>query len=152
MFILYKEKRNYSTAGDVCNSIAGQLAHVASERRTNGISKLLRILLEPSNDAVAFVGLNESARGKFVTSSAEPLECFDYLAFSPGHPPEIRKPSCIVITKRDAWKVHSCTKKVEFVCELLASGPNLYVNNFQQKCSTIIPNNRFVSKRRNNQN
>jgi hypothetical protein len=146
MFVLYTQRRNYSSAVTTCESIGGQLAHIASESRTDELSRLLRVSLSSAKDGVAFVGLNETTRGKFITSNAEPLECFDYRAFSPGHPPEIRKPSCVVLTKRSSWKVASCTKKTEFICELLASGPNPYVSNLDRKCSLKRPNNRFAPK------
>lgn len=151
MFLLYTERRNYSEAYKICKSVKGQLAHVASERRTNEISKLLlhsdKLSSTSSKEMLAFVGLNETARGKFITSSSEPLECFDYRAFAPGHPPEIRKLSCVALTKKSSWKVISCIKKVAFVCEILASGPNPFVKNIQQTCSTKRPNNRFGIKR-----
>jgi hypothetical protein len=145
MFVLYKERKNYSSAATTCSAINGQLAHIVTERRTNELSQLLR---DSSDGAAAFVGLNETTRGKFITSNAEPLECFDYRAFSPGHPPEIRKPACVVITKRSAWKAASCTKKFEFICELLAFGPNPHVSsNLDRKCSVKRPNNRFAPKK-----
>jgi len=149
MFILYKERKNYSEAYSTCKSVKGQLAHIASERRTNEISKLLLHsdkLLSTSKEVLAFVGLNETTRGRFITSNSEPLECFDYRAFAPGHPPEIRKPSCVALTDKASWKVMSCIKKAMFVCEIFTNGPNPFVNNIHQKCSTKHPNNRFSVK------
>lgn len=148
MFWFYKERQNYSTAIATCKSINGQLAHIVSERRTNELSKFVENSMISSKNAMAYVGLNETDHGrKFITSNAEPLECFDYRAFAPGHPPEIRKPSCIVIVSgKKVWKAISCAKKIEFICELLAHGPNPYVNNLNQTCSVKRPNNRFAPK------
>ncbi|KAG5675849.1 hypothetical protein PVAND_005719 [Polypedilum vanderplanki] len=134
MFLFFSEKKNYTAAAATCKTINGQLAHITTERRTNELSKLLQNSVQSSNDSVeAFVGLNETTRGKFITSNAEPLECFDYRAFSQGHPSVIRKqPSCVVITQRSSWKVVSCTKKFNFICELFTSGPNPCVNNLKE--------------------
>lgn len=149
MFMLFKDRKNYSTAHSTCNNFRGELAHIVTERRTNEISKFLRNTLESSSskDKVAFIGLNETSRGKFFTSNAEPLECFEYRAWHRKHPPEIRKPACIVITEVASWKTLSCNKKSMFICEILTSGPNPNVNNLKRKCSTKQPNNRYGPKK-----
>lgn len=142
---MYKERKNYSEAYNTCKSVRGQLAHIATERRTNEISRLLLKSLDLSsqNETLAFVGLNETTRGKFRTSNSEPLECFDYRAFAPGHPPEIRKLSCVALTQKSSWKVISCIKRVMFICEIFARGPNPFVRNLNQKCSIRRPNNKI---------
>lgn len=152
MFVLNTKASNYSTAHQTCRSHNGQLAHIATERRTIEISNFLKRfapLSMKTSELAAFVGLNESTtRGKFLTSNGEPLECFDYRAWSLGHPAEIRKqPACVVLTRESSWKIQSCNKRAIFVCELFTSGPNPFVNNLAKECSSKLPNNRFMPKK-----
>lgn len=145
MFRLLKVRSNYSTAYNVCSTIGGNLAHITSELRNFELSKLLELYTNSSTkERTAYVGLNETTRGKFVTSNNEPLSCFNYRAWSPGHPPEIRKPGCVAITPEASWKVFNCNRKLLFICEILTSGPNLFISNLEQKCSITHPNNRFM--------
>lgn len=145
--MLYSERSNYSAAYNVCASHGGNLAHIASEVRNVELSKYLRIFTNSSvKERAAYVGLNETLKGKFFTSSREPLGCFDYRAWAPGHPAEIRKPGCVGITIESSWKVYSCNRKLMFICELLTSGPNPFINNLNEKCSTKRPNNWFAYK------
>lgn len=144
MFMLFKERSNYSVAFNVCSSIGGSLAHIASDVRNVKLSKLLEISTNSSSkERTAYVGLNETQRDSFYTSFREPLSCFNFRAWAPGHPPEVRKPGCVAITIDSSWKVFNCNRKLMFICELFTSGPNSYVNNLDQKCTTKRPNNRF---------
>jgi hypothetical protein len=144
MFMLFKERSNYSIAYSTCATFGGSLAHIASEVRNIELSKLLRISTNSSStQRNAYIGMNETNRGDFCTSSSESLSCFNYRAWSPGHPPDVRKPGCVGLTPESSWKVFNCNKKMLFICELLTSGPNPYVNNLEQKCSAKRPNNRF---------
>ena len=173
MFVLYKDHSNYSVAYRNCSLIGGNLAHIVSESRTNKISKYLEMSTNSSTkETLAYVGLNESSYNRFLTSYQEPIKCFQYRAWAPGHPSyelkiklktiktifnylfnfsEIRKPGCVAITPESSWKVFNCNHKLMFVCELFSSGPNPFVNNLKQKCSVKHPNNRFTPKTTENQ-
>lgn len=153
MFVLHSKPANYSAAYNNCLSDNGQLVHIATDKRTNEMSKFLkRSISSATSDLVAFVGLNESnAQSKFFTSNKEPLECFDYRAWALGHPPEIRKhPACVVITQDASWRIHFCNKKAPYICEVLTGGPNPHVKNINQPCSVIKPNNKFMPKKTSN--
>lgn len=152
MFILHTIPANYSTAFNICLIDNGQLAHIASEKRTNELSKLLQINARKSEDVMSFIGLNESdSPGKFVTSNGEPLECYDFRAWALGHPIEIRtRPACVVLTGDASWKIHSCNRRAMYICELFTTSPNPYVNNLNQTCSVKKPNNRFMPKKTSN--
>lgn len=149
MFVLIDTKSNYSTAYNACSSLGGNLAHIASETRT---LKLSTFLVQSANsslseDNFAFVGLNETRRDEFSTSAREPLRCFFFRAWAPGHPPTIRRSGCVALTAKATWKVFSCNRRVKFICELFTSGPNPDVNNMGQKCAINKPNNRFRPKK-----
>lgn len=144
MFILYAERRNYSTAYETCAKLGGNLAHIASERRNTALKKLLKFSQNSTiGEQVAYVGLNETTRNQFRTSMNEPLSCFNFRAWSPGHPPRVRKPGCVAIAPDGSWRVMNCKQKAFFFCELLTSGPNPFVNNFDERCSIRQPNNRL---------
>jgi hypothetical protein len=147
MFVVSKNRQNYSSAITSCEKINGELAHIVSERRTNEISKLLKNSMK-IKDVSAFIGLNETKMGKFVTSREEPLECFFYRAWELKHPAQIRKQACVVISSENSWKISTCDKKNPFICEFLANGPNPHViSDFTRKCSIVQRNNRFGPKR-----
>lgn len=151
MFMFFKERSNYSVAYNSCASVGGNLAHIVSEVRNIELSKLLRISTNSSaKERAAYVGLNETVSNKFFTSNNEPLGCFNFRAWAPGHPPEVRRPSCVGVTPESNWKVFNCNRKLMFICELLTSGPNPYVKNLLQKCSIERPNNRFISSKSSN--
>ncbi|CAO1325257.1 unnamed protein product [Diamesa serratosioi] len=152
MFVLFQDHSNYSVAYSNCSLIGGNLAHIVSESRTNRISKYLEMSTNSSTkERLAYVGLNETNYNHFYTSYQEPIKCFQYRAWAPGHPSEIRKPGCVAITPESSWKVFNCNRKLMFVCELFSSGPNPFVNNIKQKCSVQQPNNRFAPKRTEHQ-
>lgn len=102
---------NFSDALSSCQNLGGSLAHVISEHRTNALSNLImektnisqntrNSNLEPyvTNNATAilqnysihhaWIGLQELRQeGKFFTTTEmEPIECFLYRAWQPGHP------------------------------------------------------------------
>lgn len=101
---------NFSDALSTCENVGGSLAHVISEHRTNALSNLIvektnisqntRISnFKPSlNNATAasqnysihhaWIGLQELRQeGQFFTTTEmEPIECFLYRAWHPGHP------------------------------------------------------------------
>lgn len=98
MFILNDNKLNYTQAFNVCHTLGGSLAHVVSEIRTNMLSKMIAneaganmnrnitSIKENITLGEAYVGLSEITKGAFITSGKEPLECFLYRAWAPGHP------------------------------------------------------------------
>lgn len=146
--MLFKERSNYSAAFNTCETFGGNLAHIASEVRNINLSKILQTSTNSSTkEKAAYIGLNETQRGEFSTSNSEPLSCFNYRAWSPGHPPDVRKPGCVGLTPEFSWKVFNCNKKLMFICELFTSGPNPHVNNINEKCSAKKPNNRFIPKK-----
>lgn len=151
MFTFHSKPANYTSAYINCRSNNGQLVHITTEKRTNEMTKFLKL----SNELVAFVGLNESfIRNVFITSNNESLECFDFRAWALGHPPEIirKQPSCVVLTQEASWKITSCIKKLPYICEIKIGGPNIYVRNINNSCTTKKPNNRFMPKKNLNTN
>ncbi|EJY57799.1 AAEL009338-PB, partial [Aedes aegypti] len=133
MFVMDDRKLNYSLAFNECRSMGGSLAHVASEARTNQITKMLikemsKRNITTSNKTMdgAYVGLNETIRGAFFTSGNEPLECFLYRAWAPGNPSKTRQPGCVAITPNSSWIVQNCNKPLRFICELHTTGPPRY--------------------------
>lgn len=130
MFVLFQKKSNYSAALNICSSIGGNLAHVASITRSLELSKLLRNSTTIEN--IAYIGLNEPERNKFTTSDYEPLKCFTFRGWAPGHPPDLRRPGCVALTSHSAWKVFNCDRKLMFLCEVYSSGPNNNVNNLNR--------------------
>lgn len=85
IFHFNPEFKNYLNASLACNNSNGLLAHVLSEARTEKISKFLNQSSIPTS--VAFIGLNETkSYAKFLTSTQEPIQCFRYRAWAPGHP------------------------------------------------------------------
>jgi hypothetical protein len=115
------------------------------------MSKILKNSFSNSTarELVAFVGLNESIiQNNFLTSSEEPLECFDYRAWALGNPPEIRKrPSCVVLTAEASWKIKPCNNRLPYICEISTGGPNPYIMNINENCTTLKPNNRFKPRK-----
>uniref|UniRef100_A0A336KJ24 CSON012136 protein n=1 Tax=Culicoides sonorensis TaxID=179676 RepID=A0A336KJ24_CULSO len=88
MFILFQKPSNYTFAYKTCQSLGGVLAHVVSEHRTNTLANYLKENLNLTISKEAYIGLNETQKlGKFNTSSNEPLDCFLFRAWAPGHPP-----------------------------------------------------------------
>nr|XP_029727317.1 uncharacterized protein LOC115265617 [Aedes albopictus] len=157
MFVIDDRKLNYSQAYNECRSMGGSLGHVASEVRTNQLTKMLIQELNRKNDTEAttgnrtmegvYVGLNETIRGAFITSGSEPLECFLYRAWAPGHPSKTRQPGCVAITPNNSWTVHNCNKPLRFICELHTTGPPKYKPSLMRKCSLKRPNNRIAPGR-----
>ncbi|XP_055637252.1 uncharacterized protein LOC129775973 isoform X2 [Toxorhynchites rutilus septentrionalis] len=154
MFILEDRKLNYSLAQNECSSKGGSLAHVASETRTNMLSKLFACnnTLKNTTNAIeeVYVGLSEAQGNKFFTSANEPLECFLYRAWAPGHPRKSHQSRCITLTNLNMWTISKCNVPRRFVCELHTSGPPRNVANLRRKCSVNRPNNLIVFGRRFN--
>lgn len=124
IFMLFKQRSNYSKAAETCSTYGGNLAHIVSEHRNIKLSALLRLSTATSKkERNAYVGLSEPRkRGEFLTSFNEPLQCFNFRAFALGHPSLIRARGCVALTPEGFWKVFRCNRKLLFVCELLTSG------------------------------
>lgn len=84
--------RNATDIGGV-----GMLAHVASALRTDAFAALLRNYNEVARQqrerqyALAYVGLHfnrsySSEVIEYINMEKEPLHCFQYAAWAPGHP------------------------------------------------------------------
>ncbi|XP_053692326.1 uncharacterized protein LOC128740785 [Sabethes cyaneus] len=151
MFVVEDRKMNYSLTFNECQAIGGSLAHVASEPRTNMISKLCDEGFVTENksatnvsEALYYVGLKGTTGNKFFTSAKEPLECFLYRAWAPGHPSKTSQPGCVAISSNNSWTVHNCNKALPFICELHTSGPPKYKVHLKRKCSVKRPNNRIA--------
>lgn len=86
MFILDDRPQNYSNAKKMCNTLGGSLSHILSETRTNSLSAFIRKNLNETIGTEAYVGLNETIKGKFNTSADEPISCFTYRAWAPEQP------------------------------------------------------------------
>ncbi|XP_058126386.1 uncharacterized protein LOC131283098 [Anopheles ziemanni] len=150
MFSFEEIKLNYSNAYNSCVSLGGSLAHIVSDTRTFYLSKYISTLPhanQSSSDksgSLFFVGLNETIRDRFFTSSDERLDCFIFRAWAPGHPERNRHPGCVALTDEGSWKVFSCNRSLPYICELHTSGPALAEPKLKRKCSVKRPNNRFA--------
>lgn len=124
IFMLFKQRSNYSTAKGICASYGANLAHIVSEARNIKLSGLLKLSTASSKkERNAYIGLSEPIkRGEFLTSFYEPLKCFNFRAWAPNHPSEIRPKGCVALTPEGWWKVFNCNRKLLFICELLTSG------------------------------
>lgn len=141
VFQYYNEFANYSTATQSCVKLNGSLAHILSEARTNALSNFLHQQRNITRLKIAYVGLNETIRKEFRTSADEPIECFLYRAWAPGHPMQSKILGCIAITDEDSWKMYACAKRLPFICEIHTSEPPEISVNFTTKCSIRKDNN-----------
>ncbi|XP_035772725.1 uncharacterized protein LOC118456239 [Anopheles albimanus] len=92
VFLFEETRQNFSRAYNTCvTEHGGSLAHVASDRRTFEIARVLANLPGGNDNSshsepLFYVGLNESIRDRFFTSGGERLDCFSFRAWAPGHP------------------------------------------------------------------
>lgn len=112
IFLYSEEHLNFTDALEMCKTMGGSLAHVLSDRRTNALSLIIHeksshvfnsnlingsptvappngtTVLPPLRLRHAWVGLHEEKLiGEFFTTTEEePIECFLYRAWHPGHP------------------------------------------------------------------
>ncbi|XP_050094475.1 uncharacterized protein LOC126577103 [Anopheles aquasalis] len=154
MFLFEETKHNYSRAYNSCVAQhGGSLAHVASDRRTFEIARVLGNLPKGNdnsslNESLFYVGLNESIRDRFFTSAGERLDCFTFRAWAPGHPANRSAPGCVALTEEGSWKVFNCNRNLPYVCELHTSGPALHEPKLRRRCSIKRPNNRDAPPKR----
>ncbi|XP_058824436.1 uncharacterized protein LOC131685055 [Topomyia yanbarensis] len=156
MFTLDDRKLNYSLAYNECHSMGGSLAHIISEGRTNMIARMCAAHESITNNRstnatdseMYYVGLNETVKDMFSTSANEPLDCFLYRAWAPGHPSKTRQPSCVAISANSSWTAHNCNQPKRFICELHTSGPPEHEVRLKRKCFVNRPNNRVAPGRK----
>lgn len=119
VFLLNKEKRNYTEAISFCQQWGGDLAHVLSESRTNILSNVIASEIQEWYKA-AYVGLDDiEVEGLFRTPLGTPLNCFKYRAWAPSQPRnKSRRDDCVILDHDKSWKVVNCKHKLPFICEL----------------------------------
>lgn len=126
IFKLYATKENYTSAITKCQINGGDLANIVTEERTNALSDLIKVSLKLWYKA-AYVGLDDITKeGQYETSSDEPLSCFKYRAWAPGHPRSKHKhDDCVILDDERSWRVVNCKEKLPFLCELFPEEPPL---------------------------
>lgn len=119
LFLLNKQKKNYSEAIAACQSWGGDLAHVLSESRTNALSNLVLREIQEWYKA-AYVGLDDTkVEGLFQTPLGAPLGCFKFRAWAPSHPRNrSRRQDCVTLDHEKNWRVVNCRHRLPFICEL----------------------------------
>lgn len=126
MFRLFQVKENYANAIDSCQQIGADLAHVLSESRTNMLSNIVASI--PEWFKVAYIGLDDiKQEGEYETPLGDPIACYKWRAWSPGHPRNfIKSDDCVVLDTERSWKVVNCKNKLPFICEYyhMAPSPN----------------------------
>lgn len=124
LFRIFQEKLNYTNAITKCQDVGGDLADITSEIRTNGIASLLKDNLADWFK-IAYVGLDDIKRERhFENPMGEPLSCFKYRAWAPGHPRNKQKTDdCVTVDSESVWRVIDCKQNLSFVCELYPTGP-----------------------------
>lgn len=64
------------------------------------------------------------SEGTFVTPRGEPLECFSYRSWAPGHPrPNRKRDDCVIIDAERTWRAVNCGKKLMHLCEIAPKPP-----------------------------
>lgn len=119
LFLLNKQKLNYTEAIAFCQSVGGDLAHVVTEARTNALSALIAGEIQEWYKA-AYVGLDDrKVEGRFETSLGAPLSCFKFRAWAPSHPRnKSRRDDCVILDHEKSWRVVKCKHRLASVCEL----------------------------------
>ncbi|XP_054283592.1 uncharacterized protein LOC129000656 [Macrosteles quadrilineatus] len=149
MFHLHSEGANYTEAVSWCEGEGAQLARVTTVVRTTKLSTLVATLGPTSKLLQAYVGLNDiSQEGFFVSVEDEPLNCFDYRAWAPGHPRSRPIEDCVVLDSRRGWRTVDCTLKLPFICELIEPVPELCGNGKRKKAGTQCRSDEELKRRK----
>ncbi|XP_043479496.1 uncharacterized protein LOC122509455 [Leptopilina heterotoma] len=115
LFLFFEEPFNFAAARLTCGNLNSTLAHVISEERTEGLTKII-------GNVPTFVGLSSQDRKRtWKNEFDEPLECFDYRAWGEREPSHSR--GCVALTRpnlKDSpfWKVLPCNVECPFICEI----------------------------------
>ncbi|XP_050327291.1 uncharacterized protein LOC126757428 isoform X2 [Bactrocera neohumeralis] len=122
--------RNATDIGGVA-----MLAHVASALRTNAFAALLRNYNEAARQqrerqhTLAYVGLHfnrsySSEAIEYRNIEQEPLHCFQYAAWAPGHPRTgemLANVSCVAVSSENTWLTVDCERELPSICEIYTS-------------------------------
>uniref|UniRef100_A0A1B0B6H2 C-type lectin domain-containing protein n=1 Tax=Glossina palpalis gambiensis TaxID=67801 RepID=A0A1B0B6H2_9MUSC len=127
----------FHTTAESCVS----LAHVASEKRTKFLSKLLKEHnqqhFQQNNNRtervhLAYVDLQYNRtrspnKMEFFNSMGESLDRIPYRAWEPGSPKaslQLINASCVALTIRSTWLTVDCQRKLPYICEIFTSSRN----------------------------
>uniref|UniRef100_A0A1A9VN76 C-type lectin domain-containing protein n=1 Tax=Glossina austeni TaxID=7395 RepID=A0A1A9VN76_GLOAU len=141
VFILYMDPVGFRNASLNCfhttTEACVSLAHVASEKRTKLLSKLLverNQYFEQNNDKtervhLAYVDLyynrtRSPNKMEFFNSMGESLDRIPYRAWEPGSPQaslQLINASCVALTTRSTWLTVDCQRKLPYICEIFTS-------------------------------
>ncbi|CAD7014846.1 unnamed protein product [Ceratitis capitata] len=140
LFQFQATKTNFLNATQLCNNATASggvavLAHVASAQRTDAFAELLRETNEQARQmygqqhSLAYVGLQfnrsySSQTIEYLNMEKEPLHCFQFVAWAPGHPrtsANFANISCIAITIERTWLTVDCERELPSICEIYTS-------------------------------
>ncbi|PNF32703.1 hypothetical protein B7P43_G12960 [Cryptotermes secundus] len=124
VFLLHLERLNFSHALNSCRTKDSELAHVISETRTTALSALVKQMRVSRAPKRAYIGLDDTkVEGRFVTTTGEPLNCFDYVAWAPSEPRDrLADEDCVALGGNKQWQVSRCSAKLPYLCELWPGG------------------------------
>ncbi|XP_053963547.1 uncharacterized protein LOC128866670 [Anastrepha ludens] len=144
LFQLQVLPTNFLNATKFCRNITGvagiaTLAHVASAARTDAFAELLSTYNEHARQmrgrqyTLAYVGLHfnrsyTTQSIEYINMDDEPLRCFQFVAWAPGHPrtsANFANISCIAVTKERTWMTVDCERELPFICEIYTSRSDL---------------------------
>ncbi|XP_019890868.1 uncharacterized protein LOC101895417 isoform X2 [Musca domestica] len=111
----------------------GSLAHIASEKRTTSLARILTEYNEKQEEIklkskinLAYVGLHfNRSRGnhfEMFNMDDDSLRCFGYRAWEPGNPKmssNLRNTSCVALSSHGTWLTVDCKRKLPYFCEVL---------------------------------
>ncbi|KAM7344680.1 uncharacterized protein ACRADG_011305 [Cochliomyia hominivorax] len=137
LFVLHSMPETYDNASRNCRQYhnkSGSLAHVASQKRTEALTRLIQnynedhIMKLKSKIYLAYIGLHYNATwtkgADFFNSEMENLKCFNYRAWEAGNPKmsmEFGNSSCVALTENRSWRSVQCNRKLPYICEILTS-------------------------------
>uniref|UniRef100_A0A1A9WA45 C-type lectin domain-containing protein n=1 Tax=Glossina brevipalpis TaxID=37001 RepID=A0A1A9WA45_9MUSC len=144
VFILYTNPLSFRNASLNCLHTSTEscvsLAHVASEKRTNLLAKLLKennqhfeqINVKSKKVHLAYVDLHYNRtrspnKLEFFNSEGESLDRIPYRAWEPGNPKtssQLVNASCVALNIRAKWLTIDCQRKLPHICEIFTSFHN----------------------------
>jgi len=82
-------------------------------------------------------------------AQGEPLSCFPFRAWAPGHPKTGRpRKECVVLTGKRYWETEDCSRRLPYICELVPDGPLSPVERYCAPINNISKNRqqlRYIS-------